>query len=113
MGRDEQVEEREVLAAIFPDEIVGEWIIHISRSYGGANAWFSADIDETHFRVSIALDVDDDNVATGDDDEEDAKRMFSSFIFVFLFICALNRILVCISIPHQDLASNSMFKSSI
>ncbi|KLU83615.1 RWD domain-containing protein, partial [Magnaporthiopsis poae ATCC 64411] len=44
MGREEQVEEREVLESIFPDEIT--------------------DISETEFRVSITLDV------PGEDDGE-------------------------------------------
>ncbi len=40
MGRDEQIEEREVLDSIFPDEI--------------------ADISDTEFRISITLDIPDD-----------------------------------------------------
>ncbi|KAE8443062.1 hypothetical protein EG329_002385 [Mollisiaceae sp. DMI_Dod_QoI] len=44
MGREEQVEEREVLDSIFPDEI--------------------QDISETEFRISILLDI------TNDDDDE-------------------------------------------
>ncbi|KAK3695189.1 ubiquitin-conjugating enzyme/RWD-like protein [Podospora appendiculata] len=45
MGREEQVEEREVLDSIFPDEIT--------------------DISETEYRIAITLDI------PGDDDEED------------------------------------------
>ncbi|KAF3762342.1 RWD-domain-containing protein [Cryphonectria parasitica EP155] len=40
MGREEQIEEREVLDSIFPDEIT--------------------DINETEFRISITLDIEDD-----------------------------------------------------
>ncbi|KAK4158212.1 ubiquitin-conjugating enzyme/RWD-like protein [Chaetomidium leptoderma] len=40
MGREEQIEEREVLDSIFPDEI--------------------ADISETEYRISITLDIPDD-----------------------------------------------------
>jgi len=40
MGREEQVEEREVLSSIFPDEIT--------------------DISETEYRISIALDIPED-----------------------------------------------------
>ncbi|KAF3059537.1 hypothetical protein GL218_05105 [Daldinia childiae] len=47
MGREEQVEEREVLDSIFPDEIT--------------------DISETEYRISIKLDLPDDN----NDDETD------------------------------------------
>ncbi|KAI0845578.1 RWD-domain-containing protein [Daldinia vernicosa] len=48
MGREEQVEEREVLDSIFPDEIT--------------------DISETEYRISIKLDLPDDN---NNDDETD------------------------------------------
>lgn len=41
MGREEQIEEREVLDSIFPDEIT--------------------DISETEFRISITLDIPDDD----------------------------------------------------
>jgi hypothetical protein len=44
MGKEEQLEEKEVLASIFPDEII--------------------DVSETEYRVSIVLDV------TSDEDEE-------------------------------------------
>ncbi|AEO65766.1 de7eb1d3-5f96-4281-809b-b449e4c60512 [Thermothielavioides terrestris] len=40
MGREEQIEEREVLSSIFPDEIT--------------------DISETEYRISITLDIPDD-----------------------------------------------------
>ena len=46
MGREEQVEEREVLDSIFPEEIT--------------------DISETEYRISMALDVP----TLGDEDEE-------------------------------------------
>ncbi|KAF4974175.1 hypothetical protein FZEAL_8880, partial [Fusarium zealandicum] len=44
MGREDQVEEREVLESIFPDEITVSFV----------------DISETEFRVSIALDIVDE-----------------------------------------------------
>lgn len=47
MGIEEQKEEREILESIYPDEI--------------------ADVSETEFRISIALDVPSDR---GDDDED-------------------------------------------
>ena len=50
MGREEQIEEREVLDSIFPDEI--------------------ADISETSYKVTISLDVEHQ-------DEEADKRVFN------------------------------------
>lgn len=52
MGREEQIEEREVLDSIFPDEINGIHDISINRT--SANS--STDIDERSFKVAIALD---------------------------------------------------------
>ncbi|MCJ1240554.1 hypothetical protein MMC14_008558 [Varicellaria rhodocarpa] len=50
MGRDEQIEEREVLDSIFPDEII--------------------DLSETSYRISIALDI-----AKQDDDDSDPPTL--------------------------------------
>ncbi|KAJ3490756.1 hypothetical protein NLG97_g5723 [Lecanicillium saksenae] len=52
MGREEQVEEREVLDSIFPEEIT--------------------DVSETEFRISIALDIPD-----FPEDEEPPKFLLS------------------------------------
>lgn len=63
MGRDEQIEEREVLDSIFPDEITGN--IRITR-YDACADKLLADISDSSYRVSIALDV---TFKDGDDTE--------------------------------------------
>lgn len=54
MGRDEQIEEREVLDSIFPEEITGA---PDHSSSGIAQLTGSADISQTSYRISIALDI--------------------------------------------------------
>ena len=63
MGRDEQIEEREVLDSIFPDEITGN--IGVTRFDAYADKLL-ADISDSSYRVSIALDV---TLRDGDDTE--------------------------------------------
>ncbi|KAI5209763.1 RWD-domain-containing protein [Aureobasidium subglaciale] len=55
MGREEQTEEREVLDSIFPDEIT-EWVEHCADE--------KADISETEYRVSIELEVTEEDGST-------------------------------------------------
>ena len=60
MGREEQIEEREVLESIFPDEITGT--ICASHSLGcKTNTNENTDISETEYRVSIQLEVVEEN----------------------------------------------------
>jgi len=54
MGRDEQIEEREVLDSIFPEEITGAPDLSPS---GIAQLTDPADISQTSYRISIALDI--------------------------------------------------------
>ncbi|KAL6717816.1 Protein gir2 [Lecanora helva] len=63
MGREEQIEEREVLESIFPDEITGQ----ISRTLVQDHVIDRVllDLSETSFRVSIALDVPDQDEEVG------------------------------------------------
>ena len=53
MGREEQIEEREVLDSIFPDEITGQSSLFLDVPV----LIYILDISETSYRVSIALDV--------------------------------------------------------
>jgi hypothetical protein len=54
MGRDEQIEEREVLDSIFSEEITGA----PDRSCSGiAQLTDPSDISQTSYRISIALDI--------------------------------------------------------
>ena len=68
MGREEQIEEREVLDSIFPDEITGELgykeVPSLSRPIL-LTPRCSPDISETEYRITIALDV------PGDEEEEE------------------------------------------
>lgn len=54
MGRDEQIEEREVLDSIFPEEITGAPDLSLS---GIAQLTNPTDISQTSYRISIALDI--------------------------------------------------------
>ena len=56
MGREEQVEEREVLESIFPDEITGQ----LRLLHHKFLRLTSSDISETEFRISITLDIPDE-----------------------------------------------------
>jgi hypothetical protein len=67
MGVEDQKEEREVLESIFPEEITG--LRSGAHKYASTNP--SADISETEFRISIQLEVTNDE---GDDAE---PRMIS------------------------------------
>ena len=66
MGRDEQVEEREVLDSIFPDEITGPCQVQL---YTQPPDDRTLDLSETSYRISIALDV-----AKQDDDDSDPRK---------------------------------------
>lgn len=59
MGRDEQIEEREVLDSIFPEEIIGQTISITSVSMDGLTF---TDTSETAYRISIALDPPENDV---------------------------------------------------
>jgi RWD domain len=76
MGREEQVEEREVLDSIFPDEIQGGSKSSSSQSYISLNFLSpqylqlfsyqisltqSTDISETEYRISVLLDIINDD----------------------------------------------------
>ncbi|KAL8992203.1 MAG: hypothetical protein Q9169_007281, partial [Polycauliona sp. 2 TL-2023] len=55
MGREEQIEEREVLDSIFPDEITGKnFAPHLKSPCLTTNA---IDIDEKSYRITINPDV--------------------------------------------------------
>lgn len=54
MGRDEQIEEREVLDSIFSEEITGAPDL---SSSGIAQLTDPIDISDTSYRISIALDI--------------------------------------------------------
>lgn len=54
MGRDEQIEEREVLDSIFSEEITGAPDLSCS---GIAQLTDPPDISQTSYRISIALDI--------------------------------------------------------
>lgn len=64
MGREEQVEEREVLDSIFPDEITGTIPAahhHITPEIHATNAHtHETDISETEYRILVTLDIQDD-----------------------------------------------------
>ncbi|KAH0544094.1 hypothetical protein FGG08_001712 [Glutinoglossum americanum] len=69
MGREEQIEEREVLGSIFPDEIIGSSILailllerkgHNTRGTP-ADKNGTTDISDTEFRISIVLDIPNDD----------------------------------------------------
>lgn len=81
MGREEQIEEREVLDSIFPDEIQGtleftvpESPLHMEtpnlnfpmRSSPSSTIYSHVDISETEYRISVLLDITNDE----DDDSE-------------------------------------------
>lgn len=66
MGRDEQAEEREVLESIFPEEITGAQYLPGLESTAAKQA--ASDISDTSYRISIALDV------TQQDEEESTPR---------------------------------------
>jgi hypothetical protein len=76
MGREEQVEEREVLDSIFPDEIQGGSKSNPLQSYGELGCLSpqyiqlfsyqisltqSTDISETEYRISVLLDIINDD----------------------------------------------------
>ncbi|KAL9577394.1 MAG: hypothetical protein Q9212_006388 [Teloschistes hypoglaucus] len=59
MGREEQIEEREVLDSIFPDEIIGDnfspkWSVPTKTNSGG-------DIDEKSYRITIKPQIENPN----------------------------------------------------
>jgi len=64
MGREEQIEEREVLDSIFPDEITGISASLFIRKHAARPApltkLVTADISEHEFRISITIDIPDD-----------------------------------------------------
>ena len=70
MSLEDQLEEREVLASIFPDEIT--------------------DLSKTSFRVSIALDIPSQALTNGDglseDDDRGARKCFIRLITIHLHI---------------------------
>jgi hypothetical protein len=85
MGREDQIEEREVLGSIFPDEITGKHApaTILSKSAGPKRAHLlingTTDISDTEFRISIALDI------PNDDDTGVEPR--SSFYLIFSCNC--------------------------
>ena len=58
MGRDEQIEEREVLESIFPEEIIGLRSLRAQWTY---SLTMNSDLSDTSYRISIALDVAEHN----------------------------------------------------
>ena len=58
MGRDEQIEEREVLESIFPEEIKGLRSLRVQWTY---SLTMNSDLSDTSYRISIALDVAEHN----------------------------------------------------
>ncbi|KAL9024412.1 MAG: hypothetical protein Q9196_006537, partial [Gyalolechia fulgens] len=67
MGREEQIEEREVLDSIFPDEITG-LLRHLSgSSMPQTNSAKTIDIDEKSYRIAIKPEIPQD------DNDEDAE----------------------------------------
>jgi hypothetical protein len=63
MGREEQTEEREVLDSIFPEEITGPLsLLIIYQSHNALTK--TKDISETEYRVSIQLEVTEDEEST-------------------------------------------------
>ncbi len=62
MGREEQIEERDVLGSIFPDEITGRWFLLSpltkATSFATYMCFRGLDISDTSYKVSIALLVD-------------------------------------------------------
>ena len=79
MGREEQIEEREVLDSIFPDEIEGTPLLSRRPRYPPipTNSLLASDISETSYRVSIALDVPDQPQGDSDEDEEHESRTYA------------------------------------
>lgn len=58
MGREDQIEEREVLDSIFPDEITGkQYSSQLILSFYPCSHEMHLDISETSYRVSITLDA--------------------------------------------------------
>ena len=55
MGREEQIEEREVLDSIFPDEITGIALSRVGKPQVDST---STDISETSYKVTISLDIE-------------------------------------------------------
>ncbi|PLB55136.1 RWD-domain-containing protein [Aspergillus steynii IBT 23096] len=55
MGREDQIEEREVLDSIFPEEITGEYKNPKENIHG-------SDISDTAYRISIALETPENDV---------------------------------------------------
>jgi hypothetical protein len=70
MGIEDQIEEREVLESIFPEEITGS---APSRDKISAPTDTSADVSETEFRVAITLD----DGRHEDEEREDEQRSHS------------------------------------
>jgi len=65
MGREEQTEEREVLDSIFPDEITGSSLtLSPSTHLQDQPTNHTTDISETEYRVSILLEVSEDDDST-------------------------------------------------
>lgn len=83
MGREEQIEEREVLDSIFPDEIQGMYskerlsvpivCLHLVI---GIPSDITADTSDTSFRISVLLDVTNDG-----DDQSPAPTILLSVTF--------------------------------
>jgi RWD domain len=83
MGVEEQTEEREVLASIFPEEIIGSFCLF---SCTVVDLWaltiYAIDISDTEFQVSVALDVSpEDNGG-----EEDARKSINSNNSIHAFL---------------------------
>lgn len=56
MGREEQLEEVEILRSIYPEEIQGKmYMFHSSVRYTDCT-----DVSDTEYRITIALDVPDE-----------------------------------------------------
>lgn len=71
MGKEEQVEEREVLDSIFPEEITGRFLRKELPRHRHAHAiltgsWNETDISDTEYRIALKLNPPDD---VNDDDE--------------------------------------------
>ena len=68
MGREEQIEEREVLDSIFPDEITGKPPYVVPKRFR-LTPPCTTDVSDTSFRVSIALDL------PGQDEDSERRRL--------------------------------------
>lgn len=121
MGQEEQIEEREVLESIFPEEITGTspsilptlsvppapLLLHATslKKQRNANQLFNSvtDISETSYRVAIKLDI-----PRQDDDEAEPRQLFFYSPLPTHLFCAMaltNPVLSSHPPPHSLLPS--------